>query len=180
MQLEIAQHISCANWIPTKLSISEIVATLNLQNLVECTFEEGLQKVHTNYRQENPNAILISPTIASWNLIMGCQLQDVELANDFTTKLSKIEGQSFALGIDIWCGYYFWMYSVDGKLMRYYLFDDGEIEEVGQKNLADECIRDCNHDECVMKLSKTFGLDMDLISTDDLGKKAFIASFSRE
>lgn len=177
MEKEIVGHISCSNWIPTKLTELEVVEILNLRNPQACTFKEALFTVNTNNRSEKPNSILISPAIGSWRLIMGCQLMYTTLSKNFTEALSKVEGQSFSLGIDIWCGYYFWMCSVQGSLKGYYLFSDGEIEKYSREDELDRLMVDCESEESVFKLSKSFGLDMDLISKNDLYKKAILWEF---
>jgi len=179
MHTEIAGHILCSNWIPSKLGETKIVEILNLKNPITCTFSEGLLKVHTNSRDENPNTLLISPLIKGWNLIMGCQLIYTKLSKELTEKLSKFEQSSFSFGVDIWCGYYSWMFSHKGELKRYYLFGDGEIEEEGS-SIYDEFMKEYKHDECVFQISKKIGFDMNNISLEDLNRESKLYHFDHE
>lgn len=180
MKREIAGHILCSNWIPTKLDENSIVEILQLEKVETCTFHEGLFRVHTNCRSENPNSLLVSPAIHDWRLIMGCQLLYPLLSKEITEDLSRIEKRSFSFGVDIWCGYYSWMVSEEGKLRRYYHFSDGEIEEKGNPCDYDDLIEETKHEECVFRLSKTFGLDMDEIEENDLYRNATLYVFNKE
>ncbi len=74
MNDSMSKYILCCNWISTKLEEERIVEILDLEKQESLKFNEGLDIVHTNKREEYPDFIMISPEIKSWRLIVGCQL----------------------------------------------------------------------------------------------------------
>lgn len=155
-----------ANWIAVQSSVEKIVSVLDLKNPQMVSLEEGWGNVHMNERDAFPNSILITSEINSYRLIVGSQLNDLDLSTCFVKKLSSNSGRVFSFGIDLWCAYCFWMYAENGELKRYYQEVDTEVQEYGKKQEFEKGIHPIDS-ESIFELSKTFALDIDDIKRED-------------
>lgn len=168
-------YFSCSNWVATQIEAKTIVKILDLQNPRELPFPEAVEALH---EPGYPNSILISPKIQSWRLIMGAQLAHLNISIYLLEQLSqKSSTPIVSLGTDAWCAYYSWMYAEGGKISRYYQYHDGEIKEYGFKMEFEKEIEGEVYENCVFKISKKFGLDVESSQIKDFQGEATIWDF---
>lgn len=123
------------HWVAVQgVSTESIVNALNLQNLNECTWTEGL--VDTGQK-----SVFISPRIGNWTLIMGDSLpdpaNDIDQCFHFLSDLSNELGHVQYFSANRALGYHGWAKFYQGKSIRAYAWAGQTVWNQGEMSSAE-------------------------------------------
>lgn len=111
-----------------------IVNALNIRNLSECGWTEGLSDAGLN-------RVFISPRIGNWTLIMGDKLpdpaDDVDIAFRFLSKLSQDLGHVQYFSASRALGHHAWVKLYQGRIVRAFAWAGQTIWNQGPMSSAE-------------------------------------------